>query len=352
MKIYKIVTLLTLALLTTQCTIFQKSNKSKNSEQYRQQDTKQVEIVQPDRSSVEIVQPEFVTPDAPIISPIVEKEPIITATVPLSTFSSAELEHIKFAEYDPFPTGSSSFTIDLDKASKEFTYPLTNGKLSSSYGQRGRSFHSGVDLLQEQGTPIYAAFDGVVRMSKPYAAYGNVIVIRHSNGLETIYSHNHKNLAKAGDKVKSGDKIALVGRTGNATANHLHFEVRILGQTINPSLLIDPHKGKLQDGRLDVKRNGTKIMASNNKSGVSTPVRPSQPAPEDIKTVAQSTPQSTTAKSGNSTSTATAQYHTIVKGDTLYGLSRRYGTTVSSICSLNSITDKTILSLGRKLRIK
>lgn len=127
----------------------------------------------------------------------------------------------------------------------DYAFPLPKGKVISPYGGR-RKYHSGTDIKTCANDTIVAAFDGIVRMAKPYAAYGNVIVVRHYNGLETIYSHNSKNLVKPGDRVKAGEAIALTGRTGRATTEHLHFETRINGHHFNPNLLFDMDRRELR----------------------------------------------------------------------------------------------------------
>ena len=119
----------------------------------------------------------------------------------------------------------------------------------SPYG-RGGGRHSGIDIKTCAKDTIRSAFDGIVRMSKPYSAYGNVIVVRHSSGLETIYSHNFKNLVQSGDAVKAGQPIALTGRTGRASTEHLHFETRINGQHFNPNIIFNLKERCLQRKRI------------------------------------------------------------------------------------------------------
>ena len=119
---------------------------------------------------------------------------------------------------------------------------------------------SGTDIKTCAKDTIRAAFDGVVRMSKPYYAYGNIVVIRHANGLETLYSHNFKNLVKAGDVVKAGQAIGLTGRTGRATTEHVHFETRINGQHFNPNLIFDLKERTLRKERIKCTKNGSKIV--------------------------------------------------------------------------------------------
>lgn len=129
---------------------------------------------------------------------------------------------------------------------RRLCFPLPGAKVISPYAGR-RKHHSGVDLKTCANDTIISAFDGIVRLAKPYYAYGNVIVVRHYNGLETVYSHNSKNLVKPGDYVKAGQPIALTGRTGRATTEHLHFEVRVNGQHFNPNLVFDLQERKLNN---------------------------------------------------------------------------------------------------------
>jgi len=130
--------------------------------------------------------------------------------------------------------------------SKKWAFPLPGAKVISGYG--GARHHKGVDLKTKPNDAIYAAFDGVVTRSSPYSGYGNCIIVKHNNGLETLYSHNSKNLVRVGDKVKAGQKIALTGRTGRATTEHLHFETIVNGRKVNPSTIFDLVKRVIREG--------------------------------------------------------------------------------------------------------
>lgn len=153
-------------------------------------------------------------------------------------FTFTDKNHVRSKDEKLF-SKENQLIIDLDLLGKDdFAFPLPGGKVISPYAGRRKS-HSGVDLKTRANDTIVAAFDGIVRLAKPYSAYGNVIVIRHYNGLETIYSHNSKHLVKPGDEVKAGTPIALTGRTGRASTEHLHFETRINGEHFNPAILID-----------------------------------------------------------------------------------------------------------------
>ena len=116
-------------------------------------------------------------------------------------------------------------------SSQWWCYPLPGAKVISPYG--GRRHHSGTDIKTKPDDNILAAFDGEVVYCGSFYGYGNLIRIKHPNGLETYYSHNSKNLVKVGDWVKAGQVIALTGRTGRATTEHLHFETRVNGRKVN-----------------------------------------------------------------------------------------------------------------------
>ena len=150
--------------------------------------------------------------------------------------------------YDPF-TITNTFRLDLEKIEeKAWSYPLPDARVISPYG--GARRHSGVDLKTKPNDEIYAAFDGEVVASGPYYGYGNCIRIKHAYGLETLYSHQSKNMVKKGDKVKAGQVIGLTGRTGRATTEHLHFEVSFGGKRLDPAIIFDHSNHKLKAATL------------------------------------------------------------------------------------------------------
>lgn len=119
-----------------------------------------------------------------------------------------------------------------------FSLPVA-GAITSGFGWRWGRAHAGVDLQLKTGDTVTAAFDGVVRMSRWYYGYGNCVVIRHHNGLETLYGHLSQRSVKPGDLVNAGQLIGLGGSTGYSTGPHLHFETRFMGKAFNPQQLID-----------------------------------------------------------------------------------------------------------------
>ncbi|NEV61976.1 M23 family metallopeptidase [Thiorhodococcus minor] len=134
------------------------------------------------------------------------------------------------------------FIVEKDLARKALPagWPVRSGYVSSNYGfrvhpvKKVRLFHDGVDFASPRGAPIFAVADGVVAFSGRKGGYGNVVDIRHIDGLITRYAHNSRNLVKEGQLVRQGQKIATVGATGTATGPHVHFEVRRGDKAINP----------------------------------------------------------------------------------------------------------------------
>lgn len=119
--------------------------------------------------------------------------------------------------------------------------PLGGAQLTSDYGMRthpvlgGRRSHKGIDLAAPSGTPIYATADGLVSKAEPFSSYGNFVSIEHGAELQTRYAHMSRIAVQAGARVKKGDLIGYVGSTGRSTGPHLHYEVRIAGEAVNPT---------------------------------------------------------------------------------------------------------------------
>lgn len=217
-----------------------------------------------------------------------------------------------------------TFSVDLT----QFVYPLDRvRRVTSSYGyrRRFRRMHYGIDISVQVGDTIRAAFDGKVRMVDfDRRGYGRYVVVRHTNGLETLYAHNSRIIARENQIVRAGDPIALGGNTGRSTGPHLHFEFRYLGQPLNPEHLVNFNSGvPKNDQYLCLARNYNggkgKVIARNNKR--------------------------------NNSSAGSIETHRIKKGDTLAAIAKRYGTTVSKLCKLNNISARTTLKIGKSLRV-
>lgn len=176
-------------------------------------------------------------------------------------FSASDKYSVQATDPKLFAAGDVE-VIDLVFIDEEnYSLPMKNPRLVSRYAGK-RVNHAGIDLAGRSRDPIYATFDGVVRVSKRSDTYGNVIVVRHYNGLETVYSHNTKNMVKVGEEVKAGQQIAVSGQTGRAYGDHLHFEVRVNGQHFNPELLFDFKAQKLQEKSLLCVKSKNRIKVS------------------------------------------------------------------------------------------
>ena len=203
---------------------------------------------------------------------------------------------------------------------KLYAHPADEYRISSRFGPRRRRFHYGIDLAMPTGTPIYSTFDGTIRVAKWNKSYGNLIVIRHDNGLETYYAHLSRIQVKPGQEVKAGEQIGLAGNTGRSYGSHLHFETRYLGAAINPDVIID-----FSDGGHKLKSDTLQLTASCFR------------------------------KKGNSNQYAgggSSQYYRVRKGDTLGAIARRNGTTVNKLCRLNGLKKTSIIRPGQRLKLR
>lgn len=223
-----------------------------------------------------------------------------------------------------------TFTVDLTN----FTMP-TMGHVTSNFGMRRRRMHYGIDLKVQVGDTIYAAFDGKIRV-KQYErrGYGYYLVVRHTNGLETVYGHLSKFLVEEGTVVKSGDPIALGGNTGRSSGSHLHFEVRYIGRPMNPTEIID------FDNKVCHKDSYTITPKVFN-------VRGSRFADKNAVVYASRSSSTST----NKYASGDVAYHRIKSGETLSTIARKYGLSINQLCKLNNITSKTVIRAGKSLRV-
>ncbi len=244
--------------------------------------------------------------------------------------------------YGSLKNAPDTFIVDLDN----FTMPA-DGRMTSNFGRRGsRRYHYGIDIKAQTGDTIYAAFDGKVRVKQfERRGYGYYLVVRHVNGLETVYAHLSKFLVDENEFVLSGQPIGLAGNTGRSFGSHLHFETRFLGKPINPNFIIDfENKSVHKDEYLVT--NSSYHKTNNSSSRI---IITQDNSTNNVRTA--SAVSKSTSTEPNKFVSGEVQYHRIQSGDTLGAISKRYGTTVNELCRLNNITSRTTLRIGRSLRI-
>jgi murein DD-endopeptidase MepM/ murein hydrolase activator NlpD len=210
-------------------------------------------------------------------------------------------------------------------------YHPFKGPVTSGFGYRRGGPHFGMDVKLEIGDSVHAAFEGKVRIAKKNKSYGNVVIIRHANGLETYYAHLSKLLVEAGQDVDAGTIIGLGGNTGHSFGSHLHFEVRYKGMPIDPNDVVNFAEYKLKSDTLVITR---KTFDYVHKTGYS--------ANGGTYTV------KTTGAHGRP---AYVRYYNVKKGDTLGSIAKRYGSSVTLLCRMNGIKATTNLPVGRKLKV-
>lgn len=215
----------------------------------------------------------------------------------------------------------------LDSLHDNYAIPF-DGVLTSRYGYRRGRRHNGVDIDLETGDTIYAAFDGKIRYAKYHEhGFGNLVVIRHYNGLETYYAHCSKLLVAPNQDVKAGQPIGLGGNTGRSTGSHLHFEVRFYDNPINPELIFD-FKEKVVKDNLLVHSGVFSPSGSSRSSSYSSSSSSSTPVDKNAKT------------------------HRVRSGENLWIIARKYGTSVDNLCRLNNLTETSVIQIGQVIRLR
>lgn len=239
-----------------------------------------------------------------------------------------------------------SFRINL----KHFCMPTNSRVVTSNFGARWGRAHKGLDIKVYIGDTIRAAFAGKVRIVKyEGGGYGKYVVIRHHNGLETIYGHMSDWLVKENETVKAGQPIGLGGNTGRSTGSHLHFETRLCGVALNPALMFDFRNQDVVDDYYMFRKDRyeSEGMAANELRGkignggyVASDVRGETYAGgKKILTAKKMEEQN-----------AEIRYHKVAAGETLYSIAKRRKVTVDILCKLNHLTRDIKVRPGQLLR--
>lgn len=205
-----------------------------------------------------------------------------------------------------------------------FSAPIV-GNVRSGFKFRRTREHKGIDVPLHTGDTVRAAFNGIVRYIggvRQTGGYGNLVIIRHPNGLETYYGHLSKILVGENESVKAGEIIGLGGSTGRSTGPHLHFETRYMGHAFDPQRVVNFEEGTVRDSVIVLKRHYFSIYSHYGQTD-----EESKAASDRI-------------------------VYSVRKGDTLGGIAKKYGTTVAKICKLNNIKSTKTLRIGEKLIVR
>ncbi len=231
--------------------------------------------------------------------------------------------HVRRFDVSNIPAKNDTTVIPLyNEGDSPFIFPY-EGQLLSPFGYRGRHFHAGVDIRCNLNDTIRCAFDGTVRIARRYGGYGNMVVVRHNNGIETLYGHLNKIIARVDQPIKAGEPIGLGGHTGHATCVHLHFETRYLGEPFNPMNIMSITDHDLLSDTLMITRN------SFIRSKISK---------HDVKSVGKSY--------------RGRKYYTIRKGDSLSEIARKSGVPLKKLYTLNKMKKNSVLKPGGKIKVK
>ena len=242
---------------------------------------------------------------------------------------NTETIHIKGIDLKALPDTINMVLVD---SLHGFSFPY-QGKVCSRFKYRGRHAHKGVDIPLRTGDGVYAAFDGVVRVTKVprcSGGYGNLVVIRHFNGLETYYGHLSKYLVHCGDTVTAGALIGYGGNTGRSTGPHLHFETRYKGHAFDPERIFDFQNRTLRSETISLKKH---YFSCHSHYGMTDQ-------------------QSLAAFKNPPRPTSAPIYYKVMRGDSLSRIAKRQGTNVMNLCKLNGIKENKYIYVGQRLRIK
>ena len=231
-----------------------------------------------------------------------------------------------------------TFRIDL----RGFCMPTSSRIVTSNFGARWGRQHKGLDIKVYVGDTIRAAFSGKIRIvNYEPKGYGKYVVIRHHNGLETIYGHMSKHLVVENQDVKAGEPIGLGGNTGRSTGSHLHFETRLCGVALNPALMFDFHNQDVTGDFYNFRRNryaAESVQATRLRGAGVT------------RTSGADDDSDMAVTSSRSSYTPTARYHKVKKGETLQSIARKCHTTVAALCKINRIGKTKRLMPGQILK--
>jgi murein DD-endopeptidase MepM/ murein hydrolase activator NlpD len=266
-----------------------------------------------------------------MVDSILDLDTISQTAIEMLNHYSAELEKMKTNKLNFLPASDlydtfdeeNLFTLATDECLPDlkslvvqsdslgvYTPPIC-GIVTSNYGWRDKRMHKGIDIDLNKGDKVLAAFDGKVRIARRNNGFGNVVIVRHYNGLETVYAHLSKIKVKQGDVVTSGQVLGLGGATGHATGTHLHFEVRYLGHALNPANIISFTDNKILNDTLTLRK----------------------------------------SKFGLAAFPSNATVYTVQRGDSWYEIAKRYGLTSQQMKALNGTDKRFYLKVGQKIRI-
>jgi LysM repeat protein len=270
----------------------------------------------------------------------------------------------------------------VQDANNPFVMPCQFDKIRATYGeQKNGGFHPGIDLKTEPQTLVKSCFDGVVRMARDYGDYGTLVVVRHYNGLETVYAHLDKLCVKPNQIVKAGQVIGQTGTTGNAKECVLHFETRFMNEYFDPETVIDFEEEDVLQNNMALMSRDFNILPLN-EVGSWKPAAPnpkvaapeSKPEPAKVEKPAEA-PQTAMpsvdpdtrspevsgtpvpnpqpkAEPATTEVESAAVYHTVAAGENLYRISLKYNTTVDKILKLNNLKNADRIVEGQKIRVK
>lgn len=240
--------------------------------------------------------------------------------------------HWDTTKFNPYKDELVKFPIQIKFKDSLYRTPILDSMvITSRFGWRNRRAHKGIDIDLITGDDVVSILDGVVRFARYHSGHGKVVIVRHYNGLETVYAHLSSFAVKVNDSVKRGQVLGKGGATGNARGSHLHLVVNYKGVAINPEYLFDfSGTNKIRSDELWVTQRWTAPYYHSSKR--KTKLELLQTEEEAIASL-----------------TKEKQIYIVKRGDTLSRISRRNNVSIRAICVANNIKSTSVLKVGQKL---
>ncbi len=248
-------------------------------------------------------------------------------------------KHLRSKQFAiPFSDGQLKIIL-VESYNTPFVFPCRGEKIVD-YGPQKKLFHPGTDFSLPENAPIYACFDGVVRVAKIYGDYNKIVVVRHYNGLETVYANLGKINVKPDQIIKAGHIVGFAGGVDRGSLASFHFESRFMNETFDPALLLNFEDRTLSGNILTLEPQNFNIKPL-------PQIREQVIVPKKIPIESDSV--NTTQ---NSSPISPPLYHTIQKGETLYKIAKQYNISVETLMKLNNLTETSIIYSGQKIKVK
>lgn len=283
----------------------------------------------PNLHAIDITELNFITVEKDSVKPVLV---VVKDTIVALDIKANYWDH---TVYNPYNDVTIEFPLQLQFKDSTYHSPIAKNKVvTSRYGWRRGRAHKGIDIDLVTGDSLYTMFDGIVRMSRYSTGHGKTVVVRHFNGLETVYAHLSEYGVKVNDTLIKGQYLGKGGVSGNARGSHLHLVVNYKGVSINPEYLFDFNEtNDIRSNELWITKKWTQPIYHNSKK--ESKIKPLISEEEALASLIKQ-----------------KSIYVVKSGDTLSRISKRNNVSINSLCTTNTIRRNSVLKIGQKLVIE